>query len=58
MKLYPSLRYKDAKAAPEWLQEPFGFEPVAFYDQDYGSRDFAVRDLKGNLWNFGTYKPT
>ena len=23
-------------------------------DEDYGSRDFAVRDLEGNLWAFGT----
>jgi uncharacterized glyoxalase superfamily protein PhnB len=27
-------------------------------DQDYGSRDFAVRDPEGNLWAFGTYRPT
>jgi uncharacterized glyoxalase superfamily protein PhnB len=26
-------------------------------DTDYGSRDFAVRDPEGNLWNFGTYLP-
>jgi uncharacterized glyoxalase superfamily protein PhnB len=26
-------------------------------DQDYGSRDFAARDLEGNQWNFGTYEP-
>jgi uncharacterized glyoxalase superfamily protein PhnB len=26
-------------------------------DQDYGSRDFAVRDLEGNIWSFGTYRP-
>jgi len=24
-------------------------------DQDYGSRDFTVRDPEGNLWAFGTY---
>ena len=122
MKLYPLLRYRDAKAAHQWLQDVFGFEPVAVYeddhgdvahaemrwgsdlimfgtargdrygervgqgwvyvtcddpdtlyaraksagadvimdltDQDYGSRDFAVRDLEGNHWNFGTYEPT
>jgi uncharacterized glyoxalase superfamily protein PhnB len=121
MKLYPSLRYRDAKAAHQWLQDAFGFEPVALYeddagavahaemrwgddlimfgtarddrygervgqgwvyvtcddpdalygrakaagaeitmeltDQDYGSRDFAVRDPEGNHWNFGTYEP-
>jgi len=27
-------------------------------DQDYGSRDFGVRDLEGNLWSFGTYAPS
>ena len=25
-------------------------------DQDYGSRDFTVRDPEGNLWSFGTYR--
>jgi uncharacterized glyoxalase superfamily protein PhnB len=24
-------------------------------DQDYGSREFAARDLEGNVWCFGTY---
>lgn len=122
MKLYPSLLYKDPKAAHQWLQHAFGFEPVALHeddsgevthaemrwgtdlimfgtargdhyservgqgwvyvtcddpdalfarataagaevtmeltDQEYGSRDFAVRDLEGNRWNFGSYEPT
>jgi len=26
-------------------------------DQDYGSRDFAVRDPERNVWSFGTYHP-
>ncbi len=26
-------------------------------DQDYGSRDFSVKDLEGNIWSFGTYAP-
>ncbi|MBJ6631777.1 VOC family protein [Streptomyces griseoincarnatus] len=26
-------------------------------DQDYGSRDYMVRDLEGNVWSFGTYAP-
>lgn len=25
-------------------------------DQDYGSRDFSVRDPEGNVWAFGTYR--
>jgi uncharacterized glyoxalase superfamily protein PhnB len=27
-------------------------------DQPYGSREFAVRDAEGNLWCFGTYRPS
>jgi len=26
-------------------------------DTDYGSREYAVRDLEGHLWSFGTYDP-
>jgi uncharacterized glyoxalase superfamily protein PhnB len=26
-------------------------------DTDYGSRDYAARDLEGNPWFFGTYGP-
>jgi uncharacterized glyoxalase superfamily protein PhnB len=27
-------------------------------DMDYGSREYSVRDLEGNLWSFGTYDPS
>jgi uncharacterized glyoxalase superfamily protein PhnB len=27
-------------------------------DTDYGSRDFSVRDSEGNVWSFGTYRPS
>ena len=119
---YPSLRYRDARAAIEWLERAFGFEPNMVVDgegdqvvhaqlgfgdgmimlgserddqfgthlgqswayvavegdidahceraraagaeivrepedQDYGSRDYSARDLEGNLWSFGTYRP-
>lgn len=26
-------------------------------DTEYGSREYSVRDLEGNLWSFGTYDP-
>ena len=26
-------------------------------DTDYGSRDYAAKDLEGNSWYFGTYRP-
>jgi uncharacterized glyoxalase superfamily protein PhnB len=27
-------------------------------DTDYGSRDFSVRDPEGNVWSFGSYRPS
>ena len=27
-------------------------------DTDYGSRDYSARDIDGNLWSFGTYRPS
>jgi uncharacterized glyoxalase superfamily protein PhnB len=27
-------------------------------DQDYGSREYAARDPAGNVWSFGTYRPS
>jgi uncharacterized glyoxalase superfamily protein PhnB len=26
-------------------------------DTGYGSREYAARDLEGNVWSFGTYRP-
>ncbi|KIH96729.1 hypothetical protein LP52_23195 [Streptomonospora alba] len=31
---------------------------VALTEQPYGSREYAARDREGNLWCFGTYRPT
>jgi uncharacterized glyoxalase superfamily protein PhnB len=46
----PDPLFERAKAAgAEVVMEPT--------DQDYGSRDFTVRDPEGNLWAFGTYAP-
>ncbi len=122
-RIHPVLRYRDAYAAIDWLEQAFGFErhevhtdddglvvhaelffgdddviglsserpdtpfgehagqgwvyavaddPDVVYaraktagaevvlepaDQDYGSRDFTVRDPEGNIWSFGTYAP-
>jgi uncharacterized glyoxalase superfamily protein PhnB len=117
--IFPTLRYRDAHAAIDWLERAFGAErtevhedggrvvhaevriegdlvmigseaenaapapgsssvyvaiadPDAHHaravaaggeitrelvDTDYGSRDYALRDPEGNLWNFGTYRP-
>src|SRR5947209_6190761 len=54
MKLYPSLRYKDAKAAHQWLQEAFGFEPVALHEDDRGNVAHAEMRWGSDLIMFGT----
>jgi uncharacterized glyoxalase superfamily protein PhnB len=47
----PDPRFERARSAgAEVVMEPT--------DQDYGSRDFTVRDPEGNLWAFGTYRPS
>jgi uncharacterized glyoxalase superfamily protein PhnB len=124
-RIYPALRYRDARAAVDWLTNAFGFEPKQIHegddgrvayaelvsesgvlsfgepppagqpdrwgqptgsaylyavvadpdahfarataagaeitmeltDQPYGSRDYAAKDLEGNVWCFGTYDP-
>ncbi|MBO0850901.1 MAG: VOC family protein [Pseudonocardia sp.] len=30
---------------------------MGLVDQEYGSREFAVRDPENNVWSFGTYQP-
>ncbi|MFD3512397.1 VOC family protein [Streptomyces sp. NPDC058657] len=38
--------------------EAFGLEVLMPpTDQEYGSRDYMVRDAEGNIWSFGTYRP-
>ena len=45
------VHYEQAKAA--------GAEIVReIEDTDYGSREYTARDLEGNVWSFGTYRPT
>jgi uncharacterized glyoxalase superfamily protein PhnB len=61
--LYPTFRYRDAKAAIDEVDSlhdrarDAGAEiSMELTDQDYGSRDFAARDPEGNVWSFGTYR--
>jgi uncharacterized glyoxalase superfamily protein PhnB len=44
-----ALSARAAEAGAEIVAEP--------YDTDYGSREFTARDLEGNVWSFGTYRP-
>jgi uncharacterized glyoxalase superfamily protein PhnB len=54
MKLYPTLRYKNAKAAHQWLQDAFGFEPVALYEDDDGNVAHAQMRWGSDMIMFGT----
>jgi uncharacterized glyoxalase superfamily protein PhnB len=46
----PDAHYAQAKAAgADILYEP--------RDTEYGSREYGARDLEGNIWSFGTYRP-
>ena len=42
--------YRQAKAAGAKIE-------IEIKDEDYGGRGFSCRDLKGHLWNVGTYDP-
>lgn len=35
--VFPSLRYKDARGAIEWLEEAFGFKPTAVHEGEDGA---------------------
>ena len=46
----PDALYARAKAAGAEITRELT-------DEDYGSREFSVRDPEGNSWSFGTYRP-
>lgn len=47
----PDAHHEQAVAAGAEIVRPLE-------DTDYGSRDYSARDPEGNLWSFGTYRPT
>ena len=55
--IYPALRYRDAKAAVEWLQEAFGFEERVVYEGDDGTIHHAEMRLGPGLIMFGSERP-
>jgi uncharacterized glyoxalase superfamily protein PhnB len=46
----PQAHFEHAKAAGATIVRDLQHE-------DYGSHEYSARDLEGNLWSFGTYKP-
>jgi len=47
----PDAIHERVKAAGATVEE-------APTDRDYGSREFICRDPEGNVWSFGTYRPS
>jgi uncharacterized glyoxalase superfamily protein PhnB len=46
---YPALRYKDARAAIDWLEKAFGFERHVVYDAPDGGVGHAELKLGGGV---------
>jgi uncharacterized glyoxalase superfamily protein PhnB len=53
MTVYPSLRYRDARAAIDFLQRAFGFEPLHVYDDDKGGVAHAEMRAGKGIVMFG-----
>lgn len=47
----PDAHHDRAKAAGATIVR-------ALEDMDYGSREYTARDPEGNVWHFGTYRPS
>lgn len=54
--IIPTMRYRDAPAAIEWLCRAFSFERHLVVPGENGSIVHAQLTF-GHLWNFGTYDP-
>jgi uncharacterized glyoxalase superfamily protein PhnB len=53
MKLYPTLRYHDPRAALAWLERVIGFEPVAVHEDEHGTIRHAEMRWGEDLVMFG-----
>jgi uncharacterized glyoxalase superfamily protein PhnB len=53
--LYVALDGVDAHYAQALAEGAEILRPLV--DTDYGSREYTARDMEGNLWSFGTYRP-
>src|SRR4051794_443671 len=51
--IFPALRYRDARAAVDWLSDAFGFERVNVYDDDTGVVQHAEMRFGDSLIMFG-----
>jgi uncharacterized glyoxalase superfamily protein PhnB len=56
--IYPSLRYRDARSAIDWLSRAFGFERVAVHESDQGLINHAELRFGPSLIMLGAERPT
>ena len=54
--VFPTLRYKDASAALEWLVRAFGFEEKAVYRGEDGAIQHAELRLGTGMIVFGQHR--
>jgi uncharacterized glyoxalase superfamily protein PhnB len=52
--IYPTLRYRDAHGAIDWLERAFGAKRKEVHEA--GGR-VVHAEVRGNRWYFGTYRP-
>jgi uncharacterized glyoxalase superfamily protein PhnB len=55
--IFPTLRYRDANAAIEWLKDVFGFEEKAVYRGDDGVVQHAELRLGTGMIMLGQHRP-
>ncbi len=55
-RLFPTFRYRDARAAIRWLREAFGFEEQAVYPGDGDTIAHAQLSYQGALIMLGTWR--
>jgi uncharacterized glyoxalase superfamily protein PhnB len=52
--IFPTLRYRDARAAIEWLERAFGLAPKEVHEDDTGAVVHAELAFRGNLIMIGS----
>jgi uncharacterized glyoxalase superfamily protein PhnB len=55
--IFPTLRYRDADRAIEWLGRAFGFTEQAVYRNGEGIVEHAQLELRGSLIMLGQLRP-
>ena|SRR3712207_2982763 len=55
--IFPALRYRDPRAAVEWLGRAFAFEPKAVHEGPDGTIGHAELSYAGGLIMLGTARP-